>query len=86
MKLFDYYTIDDFGREVYVNILCTPVMNLIEVELDWDDYPTRIPYFGFNLFGTFSAIGLKFGIWKLRFQLDFFVYCFKNLDDYRKFR
>ena len=38
MKLFDYETYEDFGKEFFFQILTTPKFALLDITVQWDDY------------------------------------------------
>ena len=38
MKLFDYETYEDFGKEWFLQILSSPKFALLDITVQWDDY------------------------------------------------
>ena len=85
MKLFDYETYEDYGKEWMFQVLKCPKFALIDITVQWDDYGDDkiIPEISLtistrNLFGFF--IRYK------RFQFDFELMTLlpRNLDWYRK--
>ena len=85
MKLFDYETYEDYGKEWMFQVLKFPKFALLDITVQWDDYGDDkiIPEISLtistrNLFGFF--IRYK------RFQFDFELMTLlpRNLDWYRK--
>ena len=85
MKLFDYETYEDYGKEWMFQVLKFPKFALLDITVQWDDYGDDkiIPEISLtistrNLFGFF--IRYK------RFQFDFELMTLlpRNLDWYRE--
>jgi len=85
MKLFDYETYEDYGKEWFLQVLTFPKFALLDFTFQWDDY---------GLDEIFPAISLSIGSSHLfgifirykRFQFDFDLITTRprNLEWYRK--
>ena len=81
MRLFDYHYQEDFGHEYYLNVLCTKYLNLLQLELMWDAFPSWIPELTVTFGGTYKSIMcLYVGFGKFRFSVGFLCYGRKDLD------
>ena len=85
MKLFDYETYEDYGKEWMFQVLKSPKFALLDITVQWDDYGDDkiIPEISL----TISTRNLfEFFIRYKRFQFDFELITLlpRNLDWYRK--
>ena len=85
MKLFDYETYEDYGKEWMFQVLKFPRFALLDITVQWDDYGDDkiIPEISL----TISTRNLfEFFIRYKRFQFDFELMTSlpRNLDWYRK--
>ena len=81
MKLFDYHYQEDFGKEYYLNVLCFKYLNILQLELMWDSFPSWVPELSVSFGGTYKSLMLLyFGYGKFRFSLGVLCYGKKDLD------
>jgi len=81
MKLFDYHYQEDFGEEYYLNVLCTKYLNLLQLELMWNAFPSWIPELTVSFGGTYkSLVCLYFCFGKFRFSVGVLCYGKKDLN------
>jgi hypothetical protein len=81
MRLFDYHHQTDFGEEFYLNVICTKYLNILQLELMWDDFPSWVPELSVSFAGTYkSLVLLYFGFGKFRFSVGFLCYGKKDLN------
>ena len=85
MKLFDYETYEDYGKEWMFQVLKCPKFALLDITVQWDDYGDDkiIPEISLTI-STRNLLG--FFIRYKRFQFDFELITLlpRNLDWYRK--
>jgi hypothetical protein len=69
MKLFDYETYEDFGKEWFFQVLRFQKFALLDITVQWDDYgpDTILPEFSL---GINSGTLLAFCIRYKRFEFD----------------
>ena len=72
MKLFDYETYEDFGKEWFFQVLTSRKFALLDITVQWDDYgpDTILPEFSLCIN---SATLLAFFIRYKRFEFDLSV-------------
>ena len=84
LKIYDFETYEDFGKEVFIQILTSPKFALLDITVQLDDYGAdeifpaiQLSFGSTHLFGFFIRWG--------RFQFDFSIVDFKprNLEWYR---
>lgn len=72
MKLFEFRYIKDFGHEWYLHFLTSKRLNVIQINVNWDDFPGS---FGVGIgVGTTCVFRLDFVLHRLRVYLDFLAY------------
>jgi hypothetical protein len=70
MKLFDYETYEDYGKEWFLQILTSRKFALLDFTVQWDDYSMDEFFPAISLsIGSSHLLGFYFR-WK-RFQFDF---------------
>ena len=85
MKLFDYETYEDYGKEWFFQILTTPKFALLDVCIQWDEFPaTEIFPMLLISFGSRSLCGFSFR-WKwFEIRCDIIQSRPRNLERYRR--
>lgn len=72
MRLFEYRYIEDFGHEWYLHLLTSKRLNVVQINVNWDDFPGT---FGISVgVGTTCLFNLSLVIYRLRFYLDVLSY------------
>ncbi len=69
MKLFDYKTRDDYGKDYYFTFLKGQKYSLIQVSFSICEYP-GFPYFQITM-GMGKLFGFFTYAWKFGFDIDF---------------
>lgn len=85
MKLFDYETHEDYGREFFFQVLSSPKFALLDITLQWDEYPSDeiFPMLIVNV-GSKCLCGFTFR-WKwLEISCDVIDGAPRNLEWYRR--
>ena len=75
MRIFDFFTQYDYGREIYFTIGQFSNFNLIDAEIHTSEYWSWAPNIRLSfefLAGTLFTI--KFSAWSFSFDLDFISY------------
>jgi len=72
MKLFDYETYEDYGKEWFFQVLTSQKFALLDITVQWDDYGSDSILPEFSL-GISSGTLLAFAIQYKRFQFDLSV-------------
>ena len=87
MKLFDYETYEDFGKEWFFQVLKFPKFALLDITVQWDDFGSDAILPEFSLCIN-SATLLAFFIRYKRFEFDLSVITARprNLQWYRRNR
>ena len=81
MKLFDYFYQEDFGEEFYLNVLCFKHLNILQLELMWDNFPSWIPELSVSFGGTYKSLACFYvGFSKFRFSVGLLCYGTKDLN------
>ena len=85
MKLFDYETYEDYGKEWFFQVLRFQKFALLDITVQWDDFGSDAILPEFSLCIS-SGMLLGFFIRYKRFQFDLDVITARprNLDWYRK--
>jgi hypothetical protein len=82
MKLFDYATYEDYGKEWYFQVLpYYPHFTLFDIRWQWDEFPATeiFPFFIFSI-GAHSLCGFSFR-WKwFELRVDFIQTQPRNLE------
>ena len=71
MKLFDYETYEDYGKEWFFQILTTPKFALLDITVKWDDYGADelFPAISFSI-GSSQLFGFFIRYKRFQFDLD----------------
>jgi hypothetical protein len=71
MKLFDYETYEDYGKEWFFQILTTPKFALLDITVQWDDYGADelFPAISFSI-GSSQLFGFFIRYKRFQFDLD----------------
>jgi hypothetical protein len=85
MKLFDYETYEDFGKEWFFQVLTSRKFALLDITVQWDDFGSDAIFPEFSLCIN-SATLLAFFIRYKRFEFDLSVITARprNLQWYRR--
>lgn len=85
MKLFDYETYEDFGKEWFLQVLASRKFALLDITFQWDDYGSDAVLPEFSLCIS-SALLLGFSIRykRLQFYLDIITARPRDLQWYRR--
>ena len=86
MKLFDFFTQYDYGREIYFIIGNSPRLNLLQFELHFTEYWSWIPNIRltFELFSG-KVFGMRLSVWSVSLYIDILHYRFPmNLNHTRE--
>jgi hypothetical protein len=71
MKLFDYETYEDFGKEFFFQILTTPKFALLDITVQWDDYGADEIFPAMSLsIGSSHLLGFFIRYKRFQFDLD----------------
>ena len=68
MKLFDYYSKEDFGVEHIFTIIKGKRRSFLQLSLDWNEYPAG-PYLQIGI-GNNRLIDILFWCWKFGFAFE----------------
>ena len=73
MKLINFGTREDYGREYYLQLLSTKRYSLLQVEFDIGEYSrwTELPYLNITM-GHGRLFSVLFTVSKFGFSVDFF--------------
>lgn len=85
IKLFDYETHEDYGKEWFIQILTWRKFALLDITVQWDDYgPDMIlPEFSLCITsGTLFAFSIRYG--RFEFSLDIITSRPRDLSWYRR--
>jgi hypothetical protein len=82
MKLFDYASFKDYGKEYYLNILQIKKFCLLQSTLEFNPYSGTSGLI-VNI-GHSSLIGFDLQIGKFSFSADFICWICRNLNQYRE--
>jgi hypothetical protein len=77
MKLFDFFTQYDYGREIYLIIGNSPRLNLFQLELHTTEYFSWEPNIRltFELFSG-KVFGIRLTLWSVSLYIDILHYRF----------
>ena len=84
MRLFDYGTYEDFGKEWMFQVLKFSKFALLDIKVQWDDYGADeiIPDISLTI-STRQLFGLFIRYKRLQFDFDLMTLLPRNLDWYR---
>lgn len=84
MKIFDYETYEDFGKEWFFQVLKFPKFALLDITVQWDDYGADevIPEISLAI-STRQLFGLFIRYKRFQFDFDLMTLLPRNLDWYR---
>ncbi len=85
MKLFDYDTYEDYGREWFLQILTIPKkFALVDISVQWDDYGRDeiFPAFYFSI-GSLRLCAFSFRWGRFEIQCDIIDFRPRDLEWYR---
>ena len=75
MKLFDFYTDYDYGRDAYATIGQFKNFNVLDVEIHISEYWSWDPCMRLTLgFLCGSIFSIDFNIWSFSFSMEFISY------------
>ena len=75
MKLFDFYTDYDYGRDAYATIGQFKRFNVLDVEIHISEYWSWDPRMRLTLgFLCGSIFSIDFNIWSFSFSMEFISY------------
>lgn len=86
MKLFDYDTYEDYGREWFLQILTIPKkFALVDISVQWDDYGVDdiLPMLAVSI-GSHRLCGFSFRWGRFEIQCDIIDSRPRNLQWYRE--
>jgi hypothetical protein len=86
MRLFDYCYYNDFGDEMFLQILAAyPKFALIDAKVRWDDFPSTewFPSILFGL-GPKDVFGFSIRYKKFVISMSFFNFDPRNIEMYRR--
>jgi hypothetical protein len=85
MKLFDYETYEDYGKEWFFQVLKSSKFALVDSVIQWDEFPaTEIFPMLLISFGSRSLFGFSFRYKWFEIRVDFFQSRPRNLERYRR--
>jgi len=75
MKMFDFFTQYDYGREIYFIIGNSPELNLFQLELNITEYFSWEPdiRLTFELFSG-KVFGMRLSLWSVSLDVDILQY------------
>ena len=84
MKLFDYETYEDYGKEWMFQVLKCPKFALLDITVQWDDYGADkiIPEISLTI-STRNLFGFFIRYKRFQFDFEFMTLLPRNLDWYR---
>ena len=84
MKLFDYETYEDYGKEWFFQVLKFSKFALLDITVQWDDYGADeiIPEILLTI-GTRQLFGFFIRYKRFQFDFDLMTSLPRNLDWYR---
>jgi len=85
MKLFDYETHEDFGKEWFFQVLKFPKFALLDITVQWDDFGSDaiLPEFSLCI-SSGTLLGFFIRYKRFQFDLDIITARPRNLEWYRK--
>jgi len=85
MKLFDYETYEDYGKEWFFQVLTSRKFALLDITVQWDDFGSDaiLPEFSLCI-SSGTLLGFFIRYKRLQFDLDIITVRPRNLDLYRK--
>ena len=87
MKLFDYETYEDYGKEWFFQVLTTSKFALLDITVQWDDYSGDeiLPAFQLSI-GSSHLFGFFIRYKRFQFDLDIITSRPRDLSWYRRNR
>ena len=84
MKLFDYETYEDYGKEWFLQILRFQKFALLDLTLQWDEFPATelFPFFSVSV-GSLHLLGFTFRWRAFEISCDIIDGAPRNLEWYR---
>jgi hypothetical protein len=71
MKLFDYETYEDYGKEWFFQVLTSPKFALLDITVQWDDYGADEIFPAMSLsIGSSHLLGFFIRYKRFQFDLD----------------
>lgn len=85
MKLFDYETYEDYGKEWFFQVLTSRKFALLDITVQWDDYgiDETFPAISFSI-GSSHLLGFFIRYKRFQFDLDIITARPRNLEWYRR--
>lgn len=85
MKLFDYETYEDYGKEWFLQILTSRRFALFDFTLQWDDYGSDEIFPAISLsIGSSHLLGFFIRYKRFQFDLDIITARPRDLEWYRR--
>jgi len=85
MKLFDYETYEDYGKEWFFQVLTSPKFALLDITVQWDDYGADEIFPAMSLsIGSSHLLGFFIRYKRFQFDLDIINARPRDLRWYRK--
>jgi hypothetical protein len=85
MKLFDYETYEDYGKEWFLQVLTFRKFALFDFTVQWDDYGTDKVFPAIQLsIGSSHLFGLYFRWKRLQFDCSVIDTASRDLEWYRR--
>ena len=87
MKLFDYETYEDYGKEWFFQVLTSPKFALLDITVQWDDYGSDaiLPEFSLCI-SSGMLLGFFIRYKRFQFYLDVITARPRDLQWYRRNR
>lgn len=84
MKLFDYETYEDYGKEFFFQVLRFKKFALLDITVQWDDYGSDelFPAISFSI-GSSQLFGFFIRYKRFQFDLDIIITKPRDLRWYR---
>ena len=86
MKLFDFYTTVDYGRDIYFTLGQFNIFNILDAELHTTEYWSWAPdiHLTFEILSG-TLFNIRFSAWSFSFNLNFICYRYQfNLSHTRE--
>ena len=85
MKLFDYETYEDFGKEFFLQVLTFRKFALLDITVQWDDYGADEIFPAMSLsIGSSHLLGFFIRYKRFQFDLDIITSRPRDLSWYRR--
>ena len=85
MKLFDYETYEDYGKEWFFQVLTSPKFALLDIAVQWDEFPAPelFPMLIMSI-GSTQLFGFFIRYKRFQFDFDLMTSLPRNLEWYRR--